>query len=280
MAFMNNGDGEFYELIPRGVDLEDKNVNTSPVQDTQFAELETCRRDFLYHCGYDTSRPMENNAKLCCKIAFIIRELPSIYQPEVLIVLLSDRTTLFSDAYADYRHNHEFLKGKSREISADPEKQAALCAQDAWKSYASIFSKEKRYRLEQKQDMFLNAAVCIDKMRRIKQNSITYYREAIFRTLNQATEGTESSALFSLITKWNNDEKAKSAGIKIPLDEADALQFCVFYFAGCFCSQYLQNEQMKKEAGHFRPEYTQEDYSAFQLFNKQKSMLVSLFEEA
>lgn len=291
MAYTKNGRREFYELIPRGVDLEDEHSNSSlvlednssgnpSVENEQFTELETCRWDFLDCCGFDTSRPMVNNARLCCKVAFIIRELPSIYQPDALFALLSDRTTLFSDAYSCYQHNHAFAKSRSKEISADSKKKTVLCAQDAWDRFISTFSKETRERFEQKRDIFLNAAVCIDTIRRMKRNSILYYRFEIYRTLNQAAEGTESSALFSLITKWNNDEKVKSAGIKIQLDEEDAVRFCVLYFVDHFCSQYLQDDLLKKEAGQFRPEYTQEDYEAFQLFNKQKFKLVSLFEEA
>lgn len=280
MAFTKNGRGEFYELLPRGVDLEEEASDTIPVLDEQFVEIETSRWDFLYHCGFDTSRPMVNKSRLCCKVVFIIRELPSIDRPDVLFALLSDRTTLFSTSYANYQHNHAFVKKQSKGISAASEKQAALRAQVAWNRYVSIFSKENRQRLEQKRDMFLNAAVCIDKIRRIKRNSILYYRWAILSTLNQAAEGSESSALFSLIKEWNEDDEAKSAGITIQLDEKDALQFCVLYFVDHFCAQYRWEKLVKDEAGHFRREYTQEDYRAFQLFKEQKSMLASLFGEA
>ena len=118
---MKNGRGEFYELLPRGVDLEEETSDTTPVLDGQFVEIETSRRDFLYHCGFDTSRPMVNKSRFCCKVAFIIRELPSIYQPDVLFALLSDRTTLFSASYANYQHNHAFVKDQSKGISADSE---------------------------------------------------------------------------------------------------------------------------------------------------------------
>ena len=280
MAFTNNEHGEFCKLIPRGVDLEEKDSNTFPVLDEQLVELETSRCDFLGHCGFDFTRPMMNNARLCCKVAFIIRELPSIYQPDVLFALLCDRMTLFSTAYANYQYNHAFVKGQSKGISSDSEKQAALRAQDAWDRYVSLFSKENRQRLEQKRDMFLNAAISIDRIRRIRRNSILYYRFAILSTLNLAAEGEESSALYSLIMEWNEDEKAKSAGVKIQLDEKDALQFCVLYFVDHFCAQYRWEELVKDEAGHFRPEYTQKDYEAFQLFKERKSVLASLFEEA
>lgn len=290
---VENGHSGFYELLPRGVDLEDEQSNSllvqednssgnSPVENEQFVELETCRWDFLGCCGFDISRPMVNNARLCCKVAFIIRELPSIDQPDALFALLSDRTTLFSDVYSCYQHNHALAKSRSKEIPADLEKKTVLCAQDAWNRFISTFSnsKETRERFGQKRDMFLNAAVCIDKIRRMKRNSIRDYRFEIYRTLDQAAEGTESSALFSLITKWNNDEKVKSAGISIQLDEEDVVRFCVLYFADHFCSQYLQDDLLKKEAGHFHLEYTQKDYEAFQLFKERKSMLVPLFEEA
>jgi len=255
--------GEFYVLIPLGV--QPSSHETSSLTKNQSycvrKKIKLIQESFLELCIYSADRPLNNNKKLVNKAAFILKldeekvlddEQLSVYRDKTLAyleALVCDKGILFSNGFSAYNVNHKMLRQIRENTGTDDKTQELHCIKCALE-----------YAKDEDKDNFRLALEAIISHAKKANHSVEFYYNEL-RGSNRRTGYVEKPAqpsedpdrflkepdrLLEKLRKWVPD---------LPLKK-DNVAFFVMYCLNKYCTTLYKLKQIKKNAGHFKVEYT------------------------
>lgn len=253
---------EYFQLCPRGTKKNDPCSTEVPAADPEIASMiKDCRRTFM-----ETVKGSQNNQQnvyriLGRKIPFIVNHLPDNHSSEVLDAILADRSTLFSDDYANAQINRSVIGSMLRRYGKTPEEVHDYCAELAWLEYCSQVRAEAR----EDQDIVMDVLRQFDSIARRTSNGIEYYRNKLSEVNNAADEGQEAQALLHAMKDWE---------LHVTIRQNRIVGFYVHCF-NSYCNKRREYRLLKDEYGRFKPSYTKKDEDVFVAYQKRKNQLTA-----
>lgn len=253
---------DFLKLRPRGIKRNDPDSTEEPAADLKSASMiKECRHAFMKNIKGSLNNQQSVYRSLGRKVPFILKHLPGILSPEVLDVILADRSTLFSDAYANAQLNRPAIESMLLQYGKTPEEVHNYCAEQAWLEYSSRVRAEAR----EEKSVVMDTLQRLDSIARSKHNGMDYYRNAMNKANNAAADGKEAEALIEKLRLWDPD---------IVIQPNRVVGFYVHCF-NSYCNRRQEYRLLKKESGYFKPGYTKNDEDAFLAYQRRKSQLTA-----